>query len=113
MADMNLLKYARARDDRDFVWRVAAAMTIEAQYKLGANPDMTIEARKLMDWVLDNPMVDDQLMIAFASTDETVAEHITIVDGAVKTADVPDEAIKGVVGRRWDLVAARRFGAVT
>lgn len=113
MANMDLLKYARARDDRDFVWRVAAAMTVEAQYKLGEQPDMTLEARKFMDWVLDNPMVEDQLMIAFTSTDEVVASHITIMDGAVKTANVPDEAIKSVVGRRWDLVAARRFGTAT
>lgn len=109
--DQELLKFARARDDRDFVWRVSAAMTVEAQYKLGAQPDMTVEARKLMDWVLDNPMIEDHLMLAFASTDENVAAHITIEDGGVSTAAVPDTAIKDVVGRRWDLVAQRRFGS--
>lgn len=108
--DMDLLKYARARDDQDFVWRVSAAMTVEAQYKLGAQPDMSVEAGKLMNWVLDNPMVTDPLMLAFASTDQDVVAGIVIENGAVITAGATDAAIKGVIGRRWDLVAARRFG---
>lgn len=110
MTDSELLKYARARDDQDFVWRVSAAMTVEAQYKLGANPDMTVEARKLMDWTLDHPLVSDDLMICFASTDENVAKDITVTDGAVNTSDVTDTAIRAVVGARWDIVAKRRFG---
>lgn len=109
--DMGLLKYARARDDQDFVWRVAAAMTVEAQYRLGANPDMTLEARKLMDWVLDNPMTGDPIMLAFASTDQEVAAGVNIENGAIITANVRDTAIQNVVGARWNVVAARRFGA--
>lgn len=109
--DMGLLKSARARDDQDFVWRVSAAMTVEAQYRLGANPDMSGEERQLMDWVLENPMTPQPLMLAFASTDPAVVEGIAIDDGAVTTALVKDAAIQGVVGQRWKTVAARRFGA--
>lgn len=109
MAYQELLKFARARDDIQFVWRVSAAMTVEAQYKLGANPDMTLEGRKLMNWVLDNPMEPDPLMVAFASTDATVASSIEMDGGTVSTAEVPDAAIKAVVGARWNIVAARRF----
>ncbi|ALE05503.1 hypothetical protein AL755_08460 [Arthrobacter sp. ERGS1:01] len=112
MADSELLKYARARDDQEFVWRVSAAMTVEAQYKLGAQPDMSLEAHKLMDWTLDNPLTPDALMISFASTDQNVAKDITVTEGAVNTSAVTDAAIRAVVGARWDIVAKRRFEIV-
>ncbi|URQ05009.1 hypothetical protein SEA_ITER_21 [Arthrobacter phage Iter] len=56
MADTDLIKYARARDDQDFIWRVAAAVLLEARYKFDANPDMSAESRQLVDWALDNPL---------------------------------------------------------
>lgn len=109
MADQELLKYARARDDQEFMWRVTAAMTVEAQYRLGVQPDMSVEARKLIDWVLDHPMEPDPLMMAFVSTDEAVASRIVIDEGRVDTSNVPDQTIKAAVGARWNIVAKRRF----
>lgn len=109
MPDLELLKFARARDDQSFVWRIAAAMTLEAQYKFGAQPDMSREARMLMEWTLDHPMESDPTMIAFVSTDAGIASHIIINEGLIDTSNVPDGAIRTVVGARWDIVANRRF----
>lgn len=111
MADMQLLQYARSRDDAPFVWRVAAAMTIIAQYKLGAAPpDMTVEAHKLMDWVLDHPLESSPIMLSFVATDQTVAAAVIVDEhGVVDTSEVPDDAIKNAVDSKWDIVAIRLF----
>lgn len=107
--DTNLLKYARARDDQEFVWRVAAAMILEAQYKLSANPDMSAEAHALMDWVLDHPMTVTPLMLAFVSTNQAVASGVKIANDRVDTSGATDQAIRDAVGAAWEPVARRMF----
>lgn len=112
MEDNDLIKYARARDDQDFVWRTAAAVLLEARYKFDANPDMSVESRKLMDWALDNPLVAPNLMVAFVATSQPVAAGITYEDGVIDTSGATDTAIKNAVGFSWETVAKKMFLAV-
>ncbi|WVX87872.1 hypothetical protein SEA_BERRIE_21 [Arthrobacter phage Berrie] len=109
MADTELIKYARARDDQDFVWRVAAAMLLDARYKFDANPVMSAEAHKLMDWTLENPLSAPPLMVAFVATDPAVAAGVTIENGAIDTSGASDAAIRAAVGFSWESVARRMF----
>lgn len=109
MADTDLLKYARARDDQDFVWRVAAAVLLEARYKYEANPPMSLEAHKLMDWALDAPLQAPPLMVAFVAADAAVAEGVVVDNGAVITSGASDAAIKAAVGASWETVARQMF----
>ncbi|UIW13437.1 hypothetical protein SEA_AMYEV_21 [Arthrobacter phage Amyev] len=109
MADTELIKYARARDDQDFVWRVAAAVLLEARYKFDANPTMSLEARKLMDWALDSPLTAPPLMVAFVASDPNVAAGVTVENGAIDTSGASDAAIKAAVGYAWDTVARHMF----
>jgi hypothetical protein len=99
----NLLKYARARDDQDFGWRIAAAMMVRAQDI--ETDDLPPASRAFTDWVLKNPMVPHERVIAFVSTSPVIAEHVTIESGTVSTAGVPDEDIQTVVNEVWDRVA--------
>jgi hypothetical protein len=111
MPDLNLLKYARARDSQEFVWRVAAAMTVQAQYNYEAKPaDQTVESLKLTDWVLENPLQPLAMMTAFAATHPPIAAKVKYEQGTIDTADVLDEDIKYAVGTKWPLVAAKMFG---
>jgi len=107
MPDQNLLKYARARDDQKFIWRIAAAMTLKAQYQ--AEFELNEASRALTDWVLDHPMESLPRMVAFVSTNGTVASHVSIEDGAVDTSEVPDSDIEYVVGEKWDTVARLEY----
>ncbi|QGZ17319.1 hypothetical protein SEA_POWERPUFF_21 [Arthrobacter phage Powerpuff] len=109
MADTELIKYARARDDQDFVWRVAAAVLLEARYKFEANPDMSAESRKLMDWALDSPLNAPPLMVAFVAADPAVAAGVVVDNGAVITSGASDAAIKTAVGASWETVARQMF----
>lgn len=109
MADTDLLKYARARDDQDFVWRVAAAVLLEARYKYEANPAMSLEAHKLMDWALDHPLEAPELMVSFVATAPDVAAGISLDNGAVNTSEASDAAIKAAVGASWETVARQMF----
>ncbi|WVX88009.1 hypothetical protein SEA_TFORTROY_21 [Arthrobacter phage TforTroy] len=109
MADTELLKYARSRDDQDFVWRVAAAMLIEARYKFDTNPDMSAEARQLMEWTLEHPLEAPPLMVAFVATDQSVAAGVTVADDTIDTSGATDSAIKYAVGASWETVARRMF----
>lgn len=108
MADL-FLRMARAKDDQNFVWRIAAAMTVKAQYQAEFN--LSPSSRALTDWVLDHPMEDVPRMVAFVSTNGTVADKITITDGAIDTSAVPDTDIEYVVGDRWDTVARLEYPA--
>ena len=109
MAESNFLKMARARDDQDFVWRISAAMTVKAQYQ--AEFELNPASRAMTDWVLDHPMEELPRMVAFVSTNGTVAGKITVTDGAIDTSAVPDSDIEYVVGDRWDTVARLQFPA--
>jgi len=99
----NLLKYARARDDQDFGWRIAAAMMVRAQEI--ENDELSPASRAFTDWVLKNPMVPHERVIAFVSTSLVIAANVTIEAGMVSTAAVPDEDIQQVVNEVWDRVA--------
>ena len=99
----NLLKYARARDDQDFGWRIAAAMMVRAQEI--ENDELSPASRSFTDWVLKNPMVPHERVIAFVSTSPVIAENVTIDAGMVSTAAVPDGDIQTVVNQVWDRVA--------
>lgn len=110
MADIDLLKYARARDDQDFVWRVAAALTVQAQY-LADNPgNPSVESLAMRDWVLENPMAPIDMMQAFAATMPEIAAKVTVNEGAVDTSEVLDTDIRYIVGAKWNTVATHRFG---
>ncbi|UIW13505.1 hypothetical protein PQD80_gp21 [Arthrobacter phage Lizalica] len=109
MADTELIKYARARDDQDFVWRVAAAVLLEARYKFEANPVMSLESRKLMEWALDSPLTAPPLMVAFVAADAAVASGVVVDNGAVITSGASDAAIKAAVGASWETVARQMF----
>lgn len=111
MPDMELLKYARTRDAVGFVHRVSGAMMKLALYRLDTNPDVSVESKALMNWVLDNPLAPVDLMTAFAATMPEVNAQVTIVDDAVSTDAVQDQDIKYIVEAKWDTVANRMFGA--
>lgn len=108
--DKELLKFARARDDQDFVWRVTAALTVKAQYMAEVPGDSSAQALAMRDWVLENPMTPVEMMTAFAATMPEVAANVTIIDGAVDTSAVKDTDITYIVGAKWDTVAKHRFG---
>jgi hypothetical protein len=99
----NLLKFARARDDQDFGWRIAAAMQVRAQEI--ENWELSAPSRAFTGWVLNNPMVPHERMTAFVSTSPAIAENITVESGAVSTAGVPDDDLQFVVNEVWDRVA--------
>lgn len=101
-----LLKYARARDDQNFRWRIAAAMTLRAQ-TLANQADLPMPSKQLVDWVLENPMQAHQAMVTAVSVNAGVAANITVVDSAVRTDAVPDADIIKVVANQWDAVSAR------
>lgn len=108
MTESNLLKYARAKDDQEFGWRIAAAMQIKAQEI--ASWELEPASRALTDWVLENPMVSHERMLAWVSTRPGIAAGITITaGGAVSTGDVTDSDIQFTVNEVWDQVAASIF----
>lgn len=111
MPEMELLKYARTRDAVGFVHRVSGAMMQLALYRLDAKPDVSVESKALMDWVLDNPLQPVDLMVAFAATMPEINAQVSIVDDAVSTEAVKDSDIKYIVQAKWDTVADRMFGA--
>ncbi|MFM9430073.1 hypothetical protein [Arthrobacter sp. MP_2.3] len=98
-----LLKYARAKDDQSFVWRIAAAMMVKAQEI--EFWDLQPASRALVDFVLDNPMQAVPAMVNHVSTNPSIAENVTVSNGTVSTEDVPDGDIQYVVGDKWDRVA--------
>lgn len=108
MADMDLLKIARSRDDTNLGWRVTAALTLHAQYNADSEGD-TPAGAALTEWVLANPMVPDSMMTAFVTTAPEVLTKVTLEHGTIDTSGVLDADIRYVVGAKWPLVAARRF----
>lgn len=103
-----LLKYARARDDQDFTWRIAAAMMVHAREQEFF--ELVPAERQLVGWTLDNPMVPNGTMVNFVSTTPAIAANVTITaNGAVSTAGVPDSDIQYVVNTVWPKVAASLF----
>lgn len=111
MPDMELLKYARTRDAEGFEHRVSGAMMKIALYRLDTNPDVSVESKRLMNWVLDNPLAPVDLMTSFAATMPEVNAAVTIIDGAVSADAVKDSDISYIVQAKWDTVATRMFGA--
>ncbi|UVF61146.1 hypothetical protein SEA_AOKA_22 [Arthrobacter phage Aoka] len=112
MADTELLKFSRIRDDYELRERVNAALLVQALYWVDAPPDLTVEARAMMDWVLDNPLQPVDLMTAYVATMPEVAAASTLLDGGgVDTSEVTDYNIKYQVGAKWNTVAAKRFTA--
>lgn len=111
--DQELLKFARARDDQDFVWRVTAAITVHAQYLADIPSDSSVEALVMREWVLSNPMQPLEMMTAFAATMPEIAADVTILDGVVDTSWVLDQHIKYIVGAKWDTVAKHQFKATS
>lgn len=109
MADTQLLKFARARDHQDFIWRVTAALTVKAQYMADVPDGASVEGLIMRDWVLGNPMAPIEMMTAFASTMPEIAAKVTIGGGGIDTAAVLDSDIIYIVGAKWDTVAKHRF----
>lgn len=103
MTTSKLLKYARARDDQNFGWRISAAMMVRAQEI--ESWDLSESSRAFTDWVLKNPMVPHERMIAFVSTSPAIAANVSVESGAVSTEGVPDDDIQFVVNQVWDKVA--------
>ncbi|MFC3299648.1 hypothetical protein FJV46_10735 [Arthrobacter agilis] len=99
----DLLKYARARDDTDFVSRIAAAMTVRAQeIELF---ELSPPSRALCSWVLENPMQVVDRMVAHVSTSPGIAANVTVSEGTVDASTVPDADIQYTVNEKWDAVA--------
>jgi hypothetical protein len=107
MTDSRFLRMARARDDEEFVQRIAAAMTLKALYQ--ADFELIPESRAMTDWVLEHPMEALPRMVSFVSTNGSVVNSITIIDNAIDTSAVPDSDIEYVVGEKWDVVAKLQF----
>lgn len=104
-----LLNTARAMDDGQFVWRVAAAMLYEAEYKAMAD-GIPAESKTMAEWVLANPMVPMVTMTAMVAVNDEVAQNVTVnANGGVNTDAVTDTQIKYVVGAKWDTVAKQKF----
>jgi len=103
----NLLKYARARDDQNFIWRIAAAMMVHAQEV--EHWELPDQQRELVAWVLANPMVAHQTMVNHVSTNTAIAANVVVENGAVNTDNVPDDDIQYVVNGAWDAVALSAF----
>lgn len=102
----DLLKYARARDDQSFVWRIAAAMMVRAQET--EFWDLTTNSRSLVNWTLNNPMVAPPEMVNHLSTNPSIAANVVITSG-VDTSGVPDADIQFVVNEKWARVADSMF----
>lgn len=112
MADTDLLKYARTRDDYQLQERVSAALMLEALYRVEAKPDQSVEAVAMTNWILDNPLQPIDLMVAFAATMPEVAAKVTLLEGGgADTSEVLDSDIKYIVGAKWNAVATKRFAA--
>jgi hypothetical protein len=103
----NLLKYARARDDQNFIWRIAAAMMVHAQEI--EHWELSNQQRALVTWVLANPMVAHQTMVNHVSTNTAIAANVVVENGAVTTDGVPDDDIQYVVNTAWEAVALSAF----
>ncbi|WGH21369.1 hypothetical protein SEA_EMOTION_20 [Arthrobacter phage Emotion] len=88
---MPLINTARAVDSQEFVWRVS------------------VESRKLSDWVLDNPLVPIPRMTALVAANGTVSASVVVQDGAVDTSQVDDYDITYVVDVKWETVARQLF----
>lgn len=103
----DLLKYARARDDQEFVWRIAAAMMVRAQET--EFWEVTVNERSLINWVLNNPMAVPQTMVSHVATNATIAAGVVIENSAVDTSGIPDGDIQYVVNDKWARVANSLF----
>lgn len=106
----NLLKFARARDDADFPWRIAAAMMVYAQQI--EQWEISAASKMLVQWVFDNPMVAPSQMVNHVSTNVAIAANVNIDMGRVDTSAVPDDDIQYVVQEKWDRVAETLFTPV-
>lgn len=107
MSDSLLLKYARAKDDPDFVWRISAAMSVHAQEI--EFWDLSPASRALTEYVLANPMESVERMVNHLSTSPAIAANITINMDQVITSAVPDGDIQYTVNTKWDIVADSMF----
>lgn len=105
-----LLKYARARDDSDFVWRISAACAVRAQEQ--EFWEVSPESRKLIDYVLANPMAPVPAMVNHLSTSPAIAANVSVENRTVDTSAVPDDDIQYVVNEKWDTVAKSMFPGV-
>jgi hypothetical protein len=103
----NLLKYARAKDDQNFIWRIAAAMMVHAQEI--EHWELSEQQRALVTWVMLNPMVAHQIMVNHVSTNTAIAANVIVENGAINTDSVPDDDIQYVVNQAWDAVAVSAF----
>lgn len=104
----DLLKYARARDDQNFVWRISAAMMVRAQEM--EFWDLATNSRSLVNWVLNNPMVCPAEMLNHVSTNPAIAANVNVESG-VDTSGVPDADLQFVVNEKWDRVADSMFNS--
>lgn len=103
----DLLKFARARDDQEFVWRIAAAMMVRAQET--EFWDLPVNERSLVNWTLNNPMTAPPFMVNHVSTNASIAANVVAENGAISTSAVPDGDIQFVVNDKWARVANSMF----
>ena len=103
----DLLKYARARDDQEFVWRIAAAMMVRAQET--EFWDLPVNERSLVNWTLNNPMTAPPSMVNHISTNPAIAANIVTENGGVVTSGVPDGDIQFAVNEKWGRVSNSMF----
>lgn len=110
MTTSQLLKYARARDDADFVRRISAALIVRAQEQ--EFWDLAPEVRSFVDYVLEHPMEPVPAMINRVSTNPGIAALISIENNVVDTSAVPDNDIQYVVNDQFGLAAKSMFAPV-
>lgn len=105
----DLLKFARARDDQNLIWRISAAMMVRAQET--EFWDLDTNSRQLVNWVLDNPMVSLPDMVNHVTTNTSIAANVNVDGGIIDTSGVPDADIQFVVNDKWQRVADGAFNA--
>lgn len=105
----NLLKYARAKDDQNFVWRIAAAMMVRAQEM--EFWDLSVHSKSLVNWTLNNPMIAPAAMVNHVATNPQIAANVSVTP-MIDTSSVPDTDIQFVVNEKWDRVAESMFTGV-
>lgn len=104
-----LLKYARARDDANFVRRISAALIVRAQEQEFWDLSNAPEVRSLVSYVLAHPMETVPAMVNRVSTSPAIAANISITNDMVDTSAVPDDDLQFVVNDQFATVAKGMF----
>ncbi len=70
--------------------------------------DLSPNAKSLVNWTLNNPMVAPPAMINHVATSPAIAENVSVTP-VIDTSNVPDADIQFVVNEKWERVADSMF----